>query len=92
MALKRDAAFPEALAAILDFVVPYPLYQLSHSLRLEPRHDQLVHEYPVAFVCLANALIDPAIYPVPGDLATLLQECRNANPTVGHLEKYPLMV
>jgi len=37
MALECEAAFPEAVEAILDFVVPYPLYQVSHSLRLEPR-------------------------------------------------------
>ena len=34
MALECEAAFPEAVEAILDFVVPYRLYQVSYSLRL----------------------------------------------------------
>jgi hypothetical protein len=68
--------------------VPYPLYQVSHSLRLEPRHDHLVHEHPVAFVRLTSALIDPVACPVPNDLATLLQECLNANPAVANHPAY----
>jgi hypothetical protein len=32
-----------------------------------------------SFVRLANAIFDPARYPVPDDLAALLQECVAAN-------------
>jgi hypothetical protein len=88
MALECEAAFPEAVIAILDLVVPYQLYQISHSLRLEPRHDQLVPQHPLAFVRLANALIDPAAYPVPNDLATLLQDCLSTSPTVANDPAY----
>jgi hypothetical protein len=80
MALETGTAFPEAVEVILDLIVPYQLYGLSHSLRLEREHDQLVRQYPVAFVRLANALIDPSMFPVPTDLAQFLEECAAANP------------
>jgi len=38
MALQCEAAFPEAVEAILDFIVPYQLYSLSQPLRLETEH------------------------------------------------------
>jgi hypothetical protein len=82
MALDCEAGFPEAVEAIIDFVVPYQLYQISHSLRLDPKHDQLAREHPLAFVRLTNALINPAAYPVPSDLATLLRDCLCANPAI----------
>jgi hypothetical protein len=88
MALECEAAFPEAVEAILDLVVPYRLNQISYSLRLEPRYDQFVRQYPLAFVRLTNALIDPAAYPVPHDLATLLQDCLSANPAVANDPAY----
>jgi hypothetical protein len=88
MAQECEGAFPEAVEAILDLIVPYQLYSLAHSLRLEPTHDQLVRQFPVAFVRLANALIDPALFPVPNDLAALLQEALAANPAVANEPSY----
>jgi hypothetical protein len=82
MALECEQAFPAAVDGILDFLVPYELYQISHSLRLEDTHNRLVAQHPLAFVRLVNALIDPTAFPVPSDLATLLQECVVANPAV----------
>lgn len=82
MALESEAAFPEVIEAILDVIVPYELYQLAHSLRLEDKHSELVRQYPRAFVRLVNALIDPAAFRVPGDLAAFLQECADADPAV----------
>lgn len=41
MALECDFAFPEAVAEIVDFLVPYELFQISHSLRLEQAHGEL---------------------------------------------------
>ena len=88
MALECEDAFPEAVDAIVDFLVPYQLYQLSHSLRLEVGHGALVVEHPATFVRLANALIDPAIYPPPNDLATFLEECVRADPSVANEPGY----
>jgi hypothetical protein len=80
MALECEGAFPEAVDAIMDVIVPYQLYRISHSLRLEDKHSELVRQHPLAFVKLSNVLIDPAQFPVPNDLAGLLQECVAADP------------
>lgn len=82
MALECGEAFPEAVDAILDVIVPYQLYQISHSLRLEPRHDEVVRQYPLAFLKLTNALIDPRLFPVPNDLAGLLNDCVAVRPEI----------
>jgi hypothetical protein len=88
MALECDDAFPEAVDAILDVIVPYQLYQISHSLRLENRHGELVRQHPLAFVKLTNALIDPLLFPVPNDLIGLLNECVAASPDVARDPAY----
>ena len=36
MVLECEGAFPDAVEAVLDLIVPYQLYALAHSLRLEP--------------------------------------------------------
>jgi hypothetical protein len=79
MALACEDAFPDAVDAIIDFVVPYQLYLLAHSLLLEEEHHRFVQAFPKAFVRLVNALIDPAIYPAPGDLGEFLQKCARAD-------------
>jgi hypothetical protein len=88
MALECGDAFPEVVDAILDVIVPYQLYQISHSLRLENKHSELVRQHPLAFVKLTNALIDPAAFPVPNDLAGLLDECVLADPAVARDPAY----
>jgi hypothetical protein len=88
MAQACEEAFPEAVEAILDVIVPYELYQIAHSVGLSDKHDELVRRYPLAVVKLVNALIDPAVFPVPNDLATLLDECVAANPTVANEPAY----
>ena len=76
MALECEGAFPDAVDAIVDFLVPYRIYRLSDLLRpVGQRHDTVVAQHPAAFVRLANALIDPAVYPVPNDLAAFLGKC-----------------
>jgi hypothetical protein len=88
MALECDAAFPEAVEAILDVLVPYELYQIDHSLRLESQHKELVLRHPLAAVKLANALIDPNALAMPTDLAAFLQECLAADPAVANDPAY----
>jgi hypothetical protein len=85
---RCERAFPEAVEAILDLIVPYELYQIAHSLGLEDKHRELVRQYAVASVKLASAFIDPAAFPVPNDLATLLQECLAADPAVANEPAY----
>lgn len=88
MALECGDAFPEAVDAILDVLVPYQLYQLSHSLRQETWHDALVTQHPLAFVRLVNALLDPTLHPVPPDLPELLRACVEAAPAVAQDPAY----
>lgn len=82
MALECGNAFPDAVDAILDFIVPYQLYGLSHGLRLERHHQNLFEDYPRAFLKLANALIDPEAFPVPNDLPKFLDDCVALEPEV----------
>ena len=82
MALECEGAFPEAVDAILDFIVPYQLHRISHSLRLDRRHDYALRDHTASFLKLANALIDPEQYPVPNDLADVLDECVAADPRI----------
>jgi hypothetical protein len=77
MALVTDTEFPDAVGSIIDFVVPYQLDLLAHSLLLEPEQNALISRYPRAFLRLVNALID---LPIPNDLGELLQKCANADP------------
>ena len=79
MALGSENAFPDVVDSIIDFLSPYQLYLIAHSLRLEPEADMLVRQYPKAFLRLANAIIDPAIYPAPRDLGELLNQCAEAD-------------
>jgi hypothetical protein len=88
MALECEDAFADAVEAILDFIVPYELYALSHSLRLDDGHEQLLRQHPLAFVRLANALVDPAAFRVPSDLAEFLQQCVAADPSVARDPAY----
>ena len=82
MTLECEDAFDDAVDAVIDFIVPYQFGLIAHSLRLQQDHDKLLREHPRAALKLADALIDPAIYPVPNDLADFLQLCVDADPSV----------
>lgn len=82
MVLECEAAFPEAVEAVADLLVPYQLYGIEHSLRLERHHDDLVARFPRSFTHLVSALIDPAVTPVPDDLPALLQACVEADQQI----------
>lgn len=82
MALECEAAFPDAVEAIVDLLVPYELHGVSNALRLEQHHQRLVLANPIAAVRLANAIIDPAKFPVPDDLASFLDACSAGNAAV----------
>lgn len=89
MALDCESAFPDAVDAIVDMLVPFELFRhLSHSLRIEKHHDALVSEYPVPFLRMVNAIIDPAAYQIPEDLGAFLQDCVTVNPTVVNEPSY----
>ncbi len=68
----RDA-FEAAISTVIDFIVPYQLYLIAHSLRLQEEHDTLVRRFPERSGS-ANALINPN-FRMPNDLADFLQLC-----------------
>ena len=76
MALECGDAFDDAVDAVIDFIVPYQIFRIAHSLRLEKDHDTLLRGHPRAALKLANALINPAIHVMPNDLADFLQPLR----------------
>ncbi len=81
MLLDTGAAFPEAVDAAVDVIVPYQLYRLEHLWLVKPQ--EIIHrEFPKPFLRLASALIDPKDYPIPADLGEVLQQCVEADPTV----------
>jgi hypothetical protein len=82
MVLDCGDALPNAVARVSDYLTPYQLYEISHTLRLDEKHDALVAHYPLAFIQLANVLIDPDGYPVPRDLRKLLDDCAAADQSV----------
>ena len=74
MTLECGEAFPEAVDAVVDLVVPFQLYSIAHTFRLEPAHDDTVRQHPRSALRLANAVINPAVAPVPSDLAEFLKK------------------
>ncbi len=88
MVLECEGAFEDAVETVIDFIVPHRMYQLSHSLLSEQEHGELLRQYPRQFLRLASALIDPAAYPVPNDLAESLQACVDADATVVNEPSY----
>ena len=82
MALECQGAFSEAVDAIINLIVPYELHEISISLKFEDSHRELVHQDPLSFLKLTNALIDATLFSIPNDLADFLQECVAADPTV----------
>ncbi|MCZ4109310.1 SIR2 family protein [Brevundimonas diminuta] len=88
MVLETEDAFPEAVEAVAYVLVPYQLYSFAHSLRLEDRHRDLLQRFPKPYLVLSNAIIDPALFPLPDDLADVLAECVEADPSVTEMAEY----
>ncbi len=88
MALEAGDAFDDAVDAIVDLLVPFQLWDVAHSLKLDAKHANLDQDQPKAFLRLLNALVDPALHPPPNDLAIVLDRCRQADPTVAQEASY----
>jgi hypothetical protein len=82
MALECGDAFPEAVDAVVDLIIPYQLYMVTHEFRLEAAHEGVIRKYPKHALRLLNALIDHRLHPVPGDLTEFLQACLDADASV----------
>lgn len=88
MAQESGTAFPDAVDTILDFVVPYKLHDLAHSVRLSWDLDGLIEKHPKAILLLIDALVDPAVHTPPRDIAKLLSDCEAHDPAVRSTESY----
>jgi hypothetical protein len=75
LTLESGAAFDEVVNTVIDFVIPYQMYFIAHTFRLEPAHAEVIRLYPRSALRLANALIDPDVHPVPNDLHEFLRDC-----------------
>ena len=82
MALECGNAFPDAVEAIEDFIVPHDLATVEASLRLEGPHQETTAQHPSAFLRLLSAITDPRIARVPFDLGKVLDQCRASSPGI----------
>ena len=82
MAMECDAAFPEAVEAIVDVVVPYRLHTASLSWLSRKAGDENLLRHPLAFLQLLNAVVDHEAHPLPDDLDKILRKCVEADASV----------
>jgi hypothetical protein len=80
--LECGDAFDDAVNAVMDFVVPFRVFLLEDSFRLEEHHSDVVRGHPKSTLRLANAILDPVLYPVPNDLTEFLRFCLDGDPSV----------
>jgi len=82
MALECGDAFPEAVTAIVDFLVPHDIMSVDASLGLETLHQEVTAKFPSPFLRLLNAMVDPKVAAVPFDLGKVLDRCRASSSDV----------
>ena len=83
MALESGDAFPEAVEAIRDVVVPYEVVTISGWLQGDQSHREATTGHPLAFVRLMNAVLSADAAAIPPDLGAVLDECLAADSSVG---------
>jgi hypothetical protein len=82
MALESGDAFPDAVEAIRDVVVPYDVVTIAGWLQGQPAHQKATTGHPLAFVRLLNAVLSADTAALPLDLGPVLDECLAAKPSV----------
>lgn len=82
MALESGDAFPEAVEAIRDVVMPYEVVTISGWLQGEQSHREATTGHPSAFLRLMNAVLSADTAALPPDLGPVLDECLAADPSV----------
>lgn len=88
MALECGDAFPDALRAILHALVPFEIYTIDVVLKHDARRSETARRYPLEFVELLDAIIDPAVARAPDDLAVELAACVLADPSIESRREY----
>jgi hypothetical protein len=87
MAQECDTCFPNAVDAVVGSIVPMRLYEVAIEFQLDAK-SSLLAKYPLHFVKLLDAAIDPSVYPVPHDLGSVLAELVKAKSDVVDIEAY----
>jgi hypothetical protein len=87
MAEACDMCFPDAVDAVVGFIVPMRMYGVSIDFQL-PEKAALIEKHPLHFLKLLDAAIDPIAYPVPHDLGTILADLVRAKSDIIELEPY----
>jgi hypothetical protein len=79
MALECGDAFPDAVDAIRDVVVPYEVVTIAGWLQGQPTHQEATTRHPRAFLRLLNAVLSAETAAIPPDLGAVLDECLAAD-------------
>ena len=82
MALECGEAFPDAVEAICDVVVPYEVVTIAGWLQGQQSHRDATTGHPRAFLRLLNAVLSADAVAIPPDLGAVLDECLAATPSV----------
>jgi hypothetical protein len=82
MALESGDAFPDAVEAIRDVVMPYDVVTIAGWLQGQPAHQQATTGHPRAFLRLLNAVLSADMGAIPPDLGLVLDDCLAADPSV----------
>lgn len=92
MALECGGAFPDAVEAIRDVIVPYDVVTIAGWLQGQPAHREVTAGHPRTFLRLLNAVLAAEMATIPPDLGTVLDECVAADrslrsdPSFGRLD------
>lgn len=82
LALECENAFPDAVDAIADLLVPLGTAYLQTSLGAKRKYQQLARDNPRAFLKLLNAIVAPSAPEAPRDLAEVLDACVEVVPNI----------
>ena len=88
MAVKCGEAFPEAVAAIEPFIVPWDVVSIDIGLTNDPAGREVTARHPGAFLRLLSASVDPECARPPSDLGVVLDRLAGANRDILHERPY----
>ncbi len=82
MALECGDAFPDAVEAIRDVVMPYEVVTIAGWLQGQPTHQEATTGHPRAFLRLLDAVLSSEREAIPPDLGAVLDQCVAADPSL----------
>jgi SIR2-like domain len=80
MAIETGDAFPDAVEAVSDFIVPHDLISIHSSLMHSQRREVLAKKYPRAFIHLLDKTINESC--VPHDIGVILDDWLALDPSL----------